>query len=95
MQTLENNCREEKSNVKVKSSWKGIKTYFLKKIVMACYLHEVLRLSARVEDGGDDDEGEGDEVEEEGRDHTGCCLQSHLVVESEKWKLKRNGGNEN
>ena len=50
---------------------------------MACYLHEVLRLSARVEDGGDDDEGEGDEVEEEGRDHTGCCLQSHLVVESE------------
>ena len=50
---------------------------------MACYLHEVLRLPARVEDGGDDDEGEGDEVEEEGRDHTGCCLQSHLVVESE------------
>ena len=51
---------------------------------MACYLHEVLWLSARVEDGGDDDEGERDEVEEEGRDHTGCCLQSHLVVESEK-----------
>ena len=41
-------------------------------------LHEVLGLPSGVEDDSDGGEGEGDEVEEEGGDDAGRCVQSLL-----------------